>query len=512
MATVCKEINERVEEKVSKPIEEWVRDTKKYCKKKFKWYNPLSWVCWLVTTLIRVVRWVVSVVVRFVVRWVCWVVTTLWEYAKDVFRGIVNIIAGIFTADWRRILDGLIGILTGFVLTGIQVVRLVLWGELVAFVIDEINDARIRDHVRRELARRYSGRTYEEIKRAINLDYGPFGLRMTGTVYRTVLDSQTRSPTDPTTPNLVVLHERGEINLHELCGFKPYGYLQRRRYTTLKKEDVIGGGGGGRLDNPISEEELNTYLGSRGARGPAFQILPMSEDELDTKLDAARDKGRQLGLKLTFNPTTVEVTRTRDIILDPGAQDDFLKRVIGRTDKEAGPGADDVARRELCNPAIVGIFRYRELSKHGQASNLRGSACGLPSSLTSGVTFTDNLPDRVWKYVLIHELGHYFGLCHTDGLDRIMYTAAEEENKSWFTLRILWTAYIAGEPEFSYSEMEEAWTWMVANLAPQCLGASTAPEPAPSPVPPATEPKATPQPPPPVPTPQPPKDDFRAPK
>jgi hypothetical protein len=307
---------------------------------------------------------------------------------------------------------------------------------------------------------------------------------------------------------LVVLHERGEINLFRLCGFKPYEFLQRRRYTTLKKEEVVGGGGGGRLDNPISEDELTTYLTSRGARGPAFQILPMSDDELDTKLDAAQDKGRQLGLKFTFNRTTVEVTETRDIILDPAAHDDFLIRVIGRTDKDR-PGADDAARRELCNPVLVGIFRYKELGKHGQASNLRGSACGLSPSNTSGVTFTDNLPDRIWKYVPVHELGHYFGLCHTDGLDRIMYTAAAEENKSWFTPRIIWTLYIAGEPEFSYSEMEAAWTWMVANLAPQCLGASPAPAPAPSPTPPATEPQAPPQP---APTPPPPEDDFRAPK
>lgn len=520
MATVCKEITESFEEKVSNPVEEWVRDTKKLCKRKFVWYNPLSWVCWLVTTLVRIIRWVVSIVVRFVVRWVCWIVTTVWEFIKDVWHGFVNIIAGIFTGDWRRILDGLIGIVLGFVLTFIQAIRLVLWGELVAFVMDEINDGRIRAHVRGELAKRYSGQTYEEIKRAINLDYGPFGLRMTGTVYRTVLDSQTPSPTDPTAPNLVVLHEGGAVNLYQLCGFKPYGFLQRRRYTTLKKEDVIGGGGGGGPDNPISEDELSTYLSSRGARGPAFRIFPMSDDELDTKLDAAQDKGRQLGLKFTFDRTTVEVSRTGDIILNPGIQEDFLTRIIGRTDKTRGRLADEAATRELCHPVLVGVFRYQNLSKHGQASNLRGSACGLDSSSTSGVTFTDNLPDRIWKYVPIHELGHYFGLCHTDGLDRIMYTAADAEDKTWFTPRIIWTLYIAGEPEFSYGEMEAVWTWMVANLAPQCLGASAvpapAPAPAPAPVPPATEPQPPPQPTPPAPAPapapQPPKDDFRAPK
>ncbi|MEU0842199.1 hypothetical protein ABZ370_22375 [Streptomyces sp. NPDC005962] len=517
MAVVCKEIKEWVEEKVSQPIEEWESRTQKKCKD-YPWYDPRGWVCWFVTYLVKIVRWVVVTVVKLVVRVVCKVVEVVVDFIRDFFGGLWDIIAGIFTLDWRRILDGLFRIVIGAVLTYLQAWRLFLLGEIVGFIIDEVNDRRIRSHVGDLLGRKYSGTTLDEIKRAIHLDYGPFGLRLTGTVYRVFLDSQTASPTDPTAPNLVVLQERGiPIELHQLCGFTPYGFFDRRRYKTLKKEDVIQGGGG-EPDNPISEEDLNTYLSSRGAKGPAFRVLPMSEGDLETKTNAARDKGRELGLMFTFNQTTVEVTEVDDIVLpfDSRTQAIFLRRVVHRIDKNRD---DDGAKRELCRPVLVGIFRYSSPDRdhHGLTDNLRGSACGLEGMATSGVTFTDNFPDRIWKYVPIHELGHYFGLCHVSGLDRIMYTADPTQHTTWFTPRIVWTWYITGEPEFSYSEMEDAWTWIVDNMPPECLGASPPPTPAPAPPPPQPPPPAPPppQPPtPPQPPPAPPHDDggFRPPK
>ncbi|MFD5389253.1 hypothetical protein ACFWMG_30890 [Streptomyces sp. NPDC127074] len=517
MAVVCKEIKEWVEEQVSQPIEEWESRTEKKCKD-YPWYDPRGWFCWFVTYLVKVVRWVVVTVAKLVVRIVCKVVEVVVDFIRDFFVGLWDVIVGIFTLNWRRFLDGLIRIAMAAVLTYLQAWRIIYFGEIVGFIIDEVNDRRIRGHVGRMLEAKYSGTTLDEIKRAIHLDAGPFGLRLTGTVYRVFLDSQTASPTDPTAPNLVVLQESGAINLRQLCGFSPYGFFARKRYKTLKKEEVIEGGGG-EADNPISEDDLNTYLSSRGAKGPAFTVLPMSEGDLDTKLNAAQDKGRELGLMFTFNRTLVEVIGARDIVLpdDDSTQAIFLRQVVHRIDKNRD---DEGAKRELCRPALVGIFRYSNLARHGLADNLRGSACGLGGNATSGVTFTDNIPDRIWKYVPIHELGHYFGLCHVSGLDRIMYTADPTQNTTWFTPRIIWTWYITGEPEFAYSEMEDAWTWIVDNMPPECLGASP---PAPAPAQPPPQPPAPAQPPPgpppqppapPQPPPGPPRDDggFRAPR
>lgn len=315
------------------------------------------------------------------------------------------------------------------------------------------------------------------------MDHGAFGLRLTGTAHRAVLDSETPSPDDPSVPNLVVLHENGEINLRELCGFDyPQGFWNRKRYKTLKKGLVVGGGGGGEFYNPISEDELDTYLGSRGAEGPRFIVLAMRDGVLETKLDAAEDKGRQLGLILDWKQETTEVTRADDIVhngfdtlIASTSLVRFLVETIGRTDRtdaaaQTPPTADAAeraARSELCHPVVVGVFRYTDTLR-GIAASLEQSSCQARHN-ASGATFIDNFPDQIWKYVPIHELGHCFGLCHVDGLDRIMVSSRENSLWSW---SILWNWRVRGEPYFTLDEAKSAWDYIVAHFDGACLGAS----------------------------------------
>lgn len=472
MALVCKEIQEWVEEEVSKPIEEWEERQEERCKD-YPWYDPRGWVCWFVTVLVKVVRWVVVTVGKWVTRTVCTVVTVVVDLVVDLVAGLWDVIVGIFTLDWRRILDGLIRIGAGAVKGFFGLVRVVLLGDTLDFVLDEIDKGKLRDHVRGLLEAKYKGDQLQQIKDAIRLDHGAFGLRLTARAIRTVLDSQTPSPTEPGVPNLVVLHESGAINLRELCGFAfTEGFWNRKRYKTLKKETVVTGGGGGEFDNPISAGELDTYLSSRGASGPAFIVLSMRDGVLDTKLAAASDKGRELGLMIDWERSTVEVTAAAHIVhngFDTGVASSslttFLADVIGRTRKSVNrPGA--VA--ELCHPVAIGVFRYTDTLR-GLASILETSACGLRGNDASGCTFIDNHPDHFWKYVPIHELGHCFGLCHVDGLDRIMVSTRE---KSWWDWSLLPNLlYVEGEPSFVLDEAKAAWDFIVANFDARCLGA-----------------------------------------
>ncbi len=434
MALVCTQINEWIEEQVSKPIEEWEERQEKKCKD-YPWYDPRGWFCWLVVWFVKVVRWVVVTVGKWVARTVCKLVTILVNFISDVLSGLWDVIVGIFTLDWRRILDGLIKIGLAIVATAIGLFRIFTFGDTIAYIIEEINKGRLKDHVRKLLEGKYSGATLDQIKAAIRLDHGAFGLRLNGTVFRTVLDSEIVSPTDPTAPNLVVLHETGAIDLRALCGFAfTEGFWNRKRYKTLKKETVVAGGGGGEFDNPISEDELNTYLSSRGSQGPKFIVLPMRDGVLDDKIQTAEEKGRELALMLTFDTATVPVTRAVDIVhngFDTStfkvSQEAFLVGVIGRTDKAVNPAG---AAAELCHPVGVGIFRYTD-GLRGLASPLEASSCGQEANRASGVTFIDNVPDRIWVYVLIHELGHTFGLCHVDGIDRIMFSSKQNSWWSW---------------------------------------------------------------------------------
>jgi hypothetical protein len=473
MAVVCTQIQEWVEEQVSKPIEVWEERQEKKCKD-YPWYDPRGWVCWFVTVLVKVVRWVVVTVGKWVTRTVCRIVDAVLTAIRDVLIGIRDIIAGIVTLDWRRILDGLIRAALAVVLGAIRLGHTIV-KDTVGFVIDEIDIWRLRRHVRRLLEAKYSGDTLAQIKEAIGLDHGAFGLRLHATAYRTVLDSETPSPRDPAVANLVALHRNGSINLRELCGFEfTEGFWNRKRYQTVKKDGPVGGGGG-EVGNPISEDELGLYLSSGGTEGPRFIVLPMRGSALDTKVDTAREKGRQLGLILSFERATVPVTKAEHIIhngFDTGMASSsltqFLVEVIGRTDKT---NDDAAATAELCHPVAVGVFRYTD-SLRGLASNLRQSTCGLSGKNASGVTFIDNTPDEVWKYVMIHELGHYVGLCHTDGLDRIMFSSRENTWwRGWLIPRLLLSILVKGEPSFTLSEAKAAWDYIVANFNPECLGA-----------------------------------------
>jgi hypothetical protein len=195
----------------------------------------------------------------------------------------------------------------------------------------------------------------------------------------------------------------------------------------------------------------------------------MRDGVLDSKLNAAEDKGRQLGLILSWNQDRREVTEAGHMVHSEtsSALVRFLVRIIGRTDRTTNPPASEQsAVAELCHPVVAGVFRYTA-DLRGIAACLNGSSCQARHN-ASGATFIDNLPDDIWKYVPIHELGHCFGLCHVDGLDRIMVSSKQNSLWSW---SILYNWCVRGEPYFTLDEAKSTWDYIVANFDSRCLGA-----------------------------------------
>ncbi|MCA8957176.1 MAG: hypothetical protein KDC87_13965 [Planctomycetes bacterium] len=106
----CREIQEWIEEKVSKPVEEWEDRQEERCKKeKCKWWmlclNKLF--CWLVWVTVKVVRWVVVTVGKWVTRTVCTLISLVIALVVALAVGLWNIVVGIVTWDWARVWDGL---------------------------------------------------------------------------------------------------------------------------------------------------------------------------------------------------------------------------------------------------------------------------------------------------------------------------------------------------------------------------------------------------------------------
>lgn len=409
-------------------------------------------------------------------RTVCKVVGTIIDFIVNAFKGLWDMIAGIFTLDWRRILDGLIQIATAAIDALATLLRVLFLLDTLDYIIREIQRGKLRVYVRTKLGFKYAGQEFQDIIDNLRIDHGAFGYRIPMRAIRTFVDSETPSPQESGVPNLVVLHERGEINLRELCGFEfTEGFWNRKRYKTLKKGIVVTGGGGGELDNPISEDELDTYLASRGVEGPKFIVLCMRDGVLKTKLGAAELKARELGLMPQWTEETQAVTLAEhikhngfDSDIGPSSLVRFLVDVIHRNSAQVDESG---ARAELCTPVAVGVFRYTD-GLRGIAACLKGSSCQQTHN-ASGATFIDNKPDIVWKYVPIHELGHYFGLCHVDGVDRIMYSSRQNSLFDWWTLPKL--ILTKGEPSFTLDEGMQAWDYIIEHFPARCLGSKVEP-------------------------------------
>ena len=468
MALICTEINEWIEEDVSKPIEKWEERTKKKCNK--SWYNPFGWqwVCTFVSYFVKVIRWIIVTVGKWVVRTVCKIISAIVTFIIEVFTGLWDVLVGIFTLDWRSVVDGFIQILIAIASVVIKIIRIVFLIDTVAFIIDEITRMRLREYVKGLLEKKYDGELLQQIKDELRIDFGAFGFRIKMSGIRTFVDSETVTKKNPTIPNLIYLHENGKINLRELAGFEfPQGFGRRKRYKTLKKDLVVSGGGGGEFDNPISESELNLYISSQGLKGPKFIILCMRDKALDTKLNVSSELAREIGLMPQWEKKNIEVISPNHIVHDgmdtmnTNALEDFLIDVIGREDSSK---SESGAIKDLCIPVTVGIFKYTD-TLNGLSSCLKESSCQNEHK-ASGITYIDNKFDFLFKYVPLHELGHFFGLCHTDGLDRVMFSPKQSNYLEWDTIPNL---FLHSGPKFTFEEAKSTWDYIVEHYSANCL-------------------------------------------
>ncbi|MCA8957175.1 MAG: hypothetical protein KDC87_13960 [Planctomycetes bacterium] len=338
-------------------------------------------------------------------------------------------------------------------------VRVVLLGDTIDFIREEIDERRLRDHVRQLLERRFA-RDPEALaaaKAAIGVDHGAFGLRLDATAIRTYVTSDRRSNDD--VPDLIAWHEDDalDIDIRQLAGYDHASFWKRGR------PEVVG----------ADEDEVDTYIADRGGR--SFRIYPMSERLLRSKAGVAEERARDLGLMLRFEIAEREVTDPADVVLvgSSASQDRFNVAVLERSDETTPPDGAARARSELCVPAGGGVFGYQG-SFIGYSSHLDDATCvdgdPFPGSRTSGVSFLDRVPDTIFRYVFVHELGHYFGLCHVSGANRIMFTANKDADLTWWSWGLLPEyLYLEGGPRFVLDEAKRAWDYIVAGFPTDCL-------------------------------------------
>ena len=86
------------------------------------------------------------------------------------------------------------------------------------------------------------------------------------------------------------------------------------------------------------------------------------------------------------------------------------------------------------------------------------------------MTFKDRLPAYMFRWVLIHELGHYFGLDH-DGAHLIMFTNSPTEGLDPVTGdTVAELVFFTGEPRFNVEDARDVWARLTANARDCVLG------------------------------------------
>lgn len=442
---VCHDVSEWVEDNVVQPVERCIeQDCEWWCLCCNKWF------CFIVWVVVTVGSWVVHVVCE-------WVADVI-DLMINVVVGLGKILVGIFTLNWPLILDGLFQIVLGALGFVADIVRIATGGDFIGFVSDTVTRWRLRDYVRGLVEAKYDGDLLARIEDNLGLNSSGFGFRLNCTAVRTFVRSDSRSTPDGP-PDLIAMVQdpASNISLKRMAGFEFLSYWDRFR------PDLVADSG------HISESDLDSYLSS-GGKGTQFSIFCMKSGVLQDKLRMATKKATTLGLKLSWTVEDREVNRADQVKVDQFAIPAFLADpLFGR---HLDPPDTSAAVAELCSPIGVGVFLYKNMSFIGFSSHLRTATCvdvddtPFKGHGATGVTFRDRLPDWLWVYVLIHELGHTFGLCHVNGLDRIMLSSADHSTLSWGMLPNYW---LHGEPIFTFKEATRTWDYIIENFSEECL-------------------------------------------
>lgn len=447
----CHQIGELIEDHVSQQLQQCV-------KRKCKWWCACcnKWFCFL--------AWVVVTVVKWVVQTVCEILGDAFDLVVALFTGGWDILAGIFTWDWGRVWDGFLEILGAAVGLVGDIIRLVaLPCGLYGVFRDSVNKWRLQGYVADLIdnSSRFSPDERAQIKHAIGLDGGGFGLRLTLTSYRGYVRSDFTEPGE-TTPALIRWHNDPDpstkVDLKIITGHA------WTAFTEMSRPDVRGD------DGSISESDLDDYLAGKGSK--AFSVYAVSDSDLLERVHCIQTKADTIGLKFVVALKDVQLTlptQVRAIDTAHGVVQNFATDPFKRP-----PVNDPKALGFLCAPVVLATFLFRQNHHIGYSACLNPCTCLDGSAFGgdggTGAEYRHGVPDWGTRWTPIHELGHTFGLCHVDGLNRIMW--GKEGHSMWSGWLLPEYLCFSGEPQFIHDEAKKVWDYVISNFPVACLARS----------------------------------------
>ena len=383
----------------------------------------------------------------------------------DLLGGIKDTVLGILNLNGCRISGGLTNIGTGIGRIILDVFGIPGW-VLVSGIAANVRKRKLKEIIDDALTNAFASDEdrIERIKDEMRFYSCPMGLPVRLDARRMCVRSS---------DYLRRLHQTGRIDLFALAG--QINGCAGKNWAT-QTPSVLGEVVYTGTDTRVSYFDLKRFLEEGPEAIPSFSVYPIRLERFENFLRIAREKAYQLGLEFSWGeiidyPIDERFDSELNYIPMNSARQDDVFTNFPRN------GIDD----PLCTVPSLAVFQYLDdTPNYGLTSWFRPPPYVTPCSggegdtgeyrRKSGVTFTDRIPEFVFGTVLVHELGHYFGLCHDnhDGLEYIMYVprAAESHVTGNTFLEYL---LLSGGPSFTLDDAKESWRWLTEVASDTCL-------------------------------------------
>jgi hypothetical protein len=406
----------------------------------------------------------------------------------DIARDVSGILGSLLSLDFAGVVAHLVELSIHLVIFGADFIRVSLGGHIVGGIINSFHRTELRRFVAELLDRTFSHDPdrLRQAREHVGVGRGVFGLPIEAEHRIFMFDS---ANTD-----LRQWHLDGEIDLYALAqlltvdswdGVNPYPGAR----TVIK---AVSDDGQHETLLPIMRYTLAKYIDEGKGR---IRLYAMSDAVAAEKMRVASDRFKKLGIRLSWHGLGAfsrigstyayhEVNDESEYRIDAESGEQYLLNEALRS------GAED----QDDSPIALGAFRFalKDYKKNGKLSELRGTTLGrditdgpsvapCQSARTdhccntieraggTGVIHRDVWPYHVARYILVHELGHYLGLCHFghDGAsNHIMYSVVDDV--SWFDWSMLPSLYLDSEPEFTIDDAKNSWRFIVSVMS-HCL-------------------------------------------
>lgn len=390
-------------------------------------------------------------------------------------KAIGKIIGSILRLDLPGLVQGVLDIFIGSLEVALALFQYLTLGTFFGKLVNSFQRNMLKDFVEKLLSDEFSGKRLESVRKRLNMDSSLWGLTCNSNHKVFKMDSRTFP--------LASLHNNQTLDLFGMAGvisiesFPIFTPRYTIKYITSSGvESVI----------PATRYHISQFLKTGK---PDLVVYAMDGSELRNSLDFANRHFRQAAIRFNWNERIIFPRQHTPVSFDLSNAPEYSMTINGvplidtflNTSGIKPVNEDDLTIRAQTS---FNLLFFKTTATGTTSSNFNGITTGrfiAPSDTTcsnvlqpfigvdatgAGVTTRNVYPNYFSKVVLAHELGHYFGLCHVghDGVQNIMFSNAD--GNSILDIGLL-NYYMRSEPDFSFDDKKNMWTFIVKTLGSQ---------------------------------------------